>query len=427
MSITAEKTEHKEGYKKTELGWIPKEWKIEILSEVTTILLSNVDKNANSNEIPVKLCNYTDVYKNNYINNKINFMEATAKEAEIEKFWLKQDDVIITKDSEDQNDIGIPALVIEELDNVLCGYHLAILRPKQNLLNGMFLMKAMQGNKIRIYLAKHANGITRFGLTSSIINNIPIPLPPLAEQEKIAKIISSWDKAIEKTESLITAKSQLKKTLMQRLLTGNLRFAEFAEQKWEKHKLGEIFEERKETSKDIDKYSLFSLTIEKGLTEKTERYERSFLLKDKEENQYRLVYPNDILYNPMNIRFGAIARSKIDKIVCVSAYYNVMQLTKKDFNIRFFEYLFKSQKLFNLYESVATGSLLEKKRVHLGEFLKLEITCPEPEEQQKIAAVLNTCDKEIELLNKQLDALKEQKKGLMQKLLTGQIRVKLEE
>src|SRR5690606_9009013 len=90
---------------------------------------------------------------------------------------------------------------------------------------------------------------------------------------------------------------------------------------WKIVSVEDVFVERNEKSSNQAKYPLFSLTIENGLTEKTDRYERSFLLKDQENNQYKIVYPNDILFNPMNLRFGAIAKSKINFEVLVSAYY----------------------------------------------------------------------------------------------------------
>jgi type I restriction enzyme, S subunit len=108
----------KQGYKETELGWIPEDWDIKKLSEVTDIRLSNVDKKSLQDEIPVRLCNYMDVYKNRYIKDSFDLSVATAKENQIERFLLQPNDVIITKDSETQDDIGIPAVVLLRDKNV---------------------------------------------------------------------------------------------------------------------------------------------------------------------------------------------------------------------------------------------------------------------------------------------------------------------
>src|SRR5690606_3536130 len=141
---------------------------------------------------------------------------------------------------------------------------------------------------------------------------------------------------------------------------------------WEITSVKKLFKERKDKSNDQIKYPLFSLTIEKGLTEKTGRYERSFLLKDQELNEYKLIHPNDILFNPMNLRFGAIAKSTINQIVSVSAYYNSIYKNDNSINLDYYTNLFKTELFINLYDRIAIGSLLEKKRVHLSNFLDLE-------------------------------------------------------
>lgn len=110
------------------LGVIPNEWQVKKLKYISEIISSNVDKKSYEGQEKVLLCNYVDVYKNDLITNKINFMEATANESEIKKFSLQFGDILITKDSESPDDIAIPAYVNENFENVLCGYHLAILR-----------------------------------------------------------------------------------------------------------------------------------------------------------------------------------------------------------------------------------------------------------------------------------------------------------
>jgi type I restriction enzyme S subunit len=107
-------------------------WRDVQLKEIAEIRTSNVDKKTVADQPAVRLCNYTDVYYNPYITNDVSFMDATATKSQIEKFGLQKGDVIITKDSESPDDIAVPALIDEELDNVLCGYHLALIRPRAN-------------------------------------------------------------------------------------------------------------------------------------------------------------------------------------------------------------------------------------------------------------------------------------------------------
>ena len=178
------------------------------IASIAEVIVSPVDKKTLPGEDPVFLCNYTDVYYNSYMaTGDMSFMEATARPSEIEKFSLRPDDVIITKDSETPDDIGVPAYVRSTKKNLLCGYHLTILRPK-GCVDGRFLSFALMTPRISYDFYRFANGITRFGLTSEAYTKIKIPLPPLPEQRAIADILQAWDTAIEKTEALIAAKEK---------------------------------------------------------------------------------------------------------------------------------------------------------------------------------------------------------------------------
>jgi type I restriction enzyme S subunit len=192
-----------------------------------------------------------------------------------------------------------------------------------------------------------------------------------------------------------------------------LRFPEFMnEGKWNQKTIKKFIKERNEISNG--EYPLFSLTIENGITPKTERYERAFLVKD-EKNAYKLVYTNDFAFNPMNLRFGAIAQFKGGLTVALSKYYNIFYCDES-VGSRFCEIYFKSKQMLTIYDDIATGSLIEKRRVHFSEFLKLTIPFPKKEEQQKIASCLSSLDELIVAHNDKLDALKDHKKGLMQNL-----------
>ena len=202
---------------------LPLDWKILKLKEITDVRSSNVNKKSKNNERHIKLCNYTDVYYNEQINENIKFMEATAKDREIERFTLEKDDVIITKDSETPDDIGVPAVVTKDLSNILCGYHLALLKPNKKLIDGEFLSKMLQSKNITNQFYRLAQGLTRFGLRVTSIKNTKIPVPPLKEQKKIASILSSVDAKIQKEEEYKAKLEKLKKGLMQKLLTGEIR------------------------------------------------------------------------------------------------------------------------------------------------------------------------------------------------------------
>ena len=204
-------------------------WPTRKLRDLADILVSNVDKKVHANELPVKLCNYMDVYSNEYITSKIQFMDASASIAEVERFSLNFGDVIITKDSETPDDIGIPTVVFENIDDLVCGYHLALIRPNPDQLDSVYLAKQLSTSQVARYFAIRASGSTRYGLPISAIETVEIPTPPKPEQTKIAEILSTVDRAIEQTEALIAKQQRIKTGLMQDLLTrgidehGNLR------------------------------------------------------------------------------------------------------------------------------------------------------------------------------------------------------------
>ena len=190
---------------------------------------------------------------------------------------------------------------------------------------------------------------------------------------------------------------------------------------WEKTKMKDILEERKEYTTDQDTYPLFSLTIEKGVVEKTDRYERQYLVT-KDGDNYKVVYENDFVYNPMNIRFGAVALHKLRYPVSVSAYYNTFYI-KNGYNPRFIEYFLQSFRMLHFYNNYAEGSLIEKRRLHYSVLLEYSFSFPPIFEQNRIIEILSTWDKAIELKEKLIDEKKKQKTGLIQKLYTGKIRI----
>ena len=210
-------------YKESPLGWIPKEWAILPLNKLADIRPSNVDKKSNLGEQPVRLCNYMDVYSCEYVTEDIEFMEATATAAEVQRFCIERGDVLITKDSETPDDIGIPAAVIEQIPNLVCGYHVALIKPKRDEVDPIYLAKQLETVDTARYFGRLANGSTRYSLSSLSIANTPIRLAPLPQQQRIAKILTTVDEAIEHTEALITKKQQIKAGLMHDLLTGRIR------------------------------------------------------------------------------------------------------------------------------------------------------------------------------------------------------------
>lgn len=206
------------------LGNIPGHWKAEKLKFLALVQPSNVDKKAVEGEEPVLLCNYTDVYKNEYIDSSLSFMKATANKEEIKKFSVEVGDVIVTKDSEDRNDIAIPASASENVNSLVCGYHLTQIKPKY--LDGRFLLRLFQSKGFNAQFIVSANGVTRFGLPQYAIANAVTPVPPMEEQKVIARFLdqktAQIDELIARKQSLLEKLAEQRTALISQVVTKGL-------------------------------------------------------------------------------------------------------------------------------------------------------------------------------------------------------------
>ena len=205
------------------LGTIPADWEVVRLGEVAEVAFSSVDKKTVEGELPVRLCNYTDVFYNRRIRPDMDFMSATANPVERKRWNLKRGDVLFTKDSETPDEIGIPAFAEADMPDVLCGYHLGLARPYSKLLDGAYLAEAFGSRKLAVQFARIANGVTRFGLTLGATNQLPIPLPPLPEQRAIAGLLDGVDVTIGQAKHETNMLKLLKESTADALLTGRVR------------------------------------------------------------------------------------------------------------------------------------------------------------------------------------------------------------
>lgn len=211
------------------LNWkkkLPSKWKALPLKAVANYSVSSVDKIIKEDEFPVLLCNYTDVYKNDFITGDIDFMKGSATKDEILKYKLEVGDVVITKDSESWDDIAIPALVLETTEDLICGYHLAIIKPDKEKINPSYLLRCLQSKEIRVQLELSSTGVTRYGLPKYEIGRTVLPIPTIEIQKAISFLV---DNETGKIDKLIIAKttqlkflSEKRQTLITQMVTKGL-------------------------------------------------------------------------------------------------------------------------------------------------------------------------------------------------------------
>jgi type I restriction enzyme S subunit len=295
------------------------------------------------------------------------------------------------------------------------GAFCSIFRPKKP-----FAKIAFSTPRYENFVATGIAGGNINNLKNSDLESFVFHVPPTnEEQQKIADCLSSLDELIAAQARKVAALKTHKKGLMQQLFPREgetqprLRFPEFRDAgAWSKRKLSNFLTERSQFPEN--KVPLYSLTIEDGVTPKTERYERAFLVNDEAE-AYKLVLPNDFAFNPMNLRFGAIGRHSGTEAVAVSKYYNIFYCDNS-VDSRFCDIYFRSDAMVRFYDTMAIGSLIEKRRVHFSDFLKFNIRFPSSLEQQRIADCIASLDTLITATIQELEALKIHKKGLMQQL-----------
>jgi type I restriction enzyme S subunit len=244
---------------------------------------------------------------------------------------------------------------------------------------------------------------------------IRIFCPKLDEQKKIAKILSTWDDAINLTHTLITAKKNHKKALMQLLLSGKRRLSGF-NKSWRAYPLGNLFVERKETNGDH--LPLLALTGKRGIIPASDIDRKDSSSSDK--SKYKRIAVGDIGYNTMRMWQGVSAVSELEGIM--SPAYTICK-PKKDVNVNFFGYLFKLPSIVHLFWRYSQGLVGDTLNLKFRHFAQIMIKVPGVKEQDAIAKALSAIDDDIIFQEKKLKTLEKQKRGLMQKLLTGEVRV----
>ena len=262
------------------------------------------------------------------------------------------------------------------------------------------------------------------GIEMDVLKSFPMHLPPLPEQLKIAKILSTWDKAICTTERLIDNSKQQKKALMQQLLTGKKRLLDDSgkpfESEWDYVRAGNIFLTRSNKKHDSD-LPILAITQDQGAIPR-EFIDYNVSVTKESISGYKVVEQGDFIISLRSFQ-GGIEYSRY-KGICSPAY--VILYPKIKIVDAFYKYHLKSHIFIQAMKSRLEG-IRDGKIISYKYFSEIKLPKPSLEEQQKIASVLTNADKEIELLEQQLADLKQENKALMQQLLTGKRRVTVDE
>ena len=452
-----------EGYKQTKIVIIPVEWEVKQLGSYFDFKNGlNKEKEYFGRGNPI--VNYTDVYHNSGLYKHMikGMVDLTNKE--IENYNVKYGDVFFTRTSETIDEIGYASTILFHPEKTVFSGFLIRARPKNRKLNPHFCRYIFSSYQIRKQICQKSSYTTRALTSGKNLKDVRMVQPLFAEQQAISQILSTADKAIETTQSLITLKEQKKKWLMQNLLTGKVRLPEYdtfpvpVQERIRMINSGIVPEGYKQTKVGIIPKN-WKLELFKNIADKRVKWSISggpfgsnLKVSDYTDSGVRIIQLQNIgdgkfldnykIYTTSkkadeliscNIYPGEIILSKMGDPVaraCLMPDSNKRFLMASD-GIRFVVDETKNSKIYIFYsinyslfrkqaERVSTGTT--RKRINLPDLKNIKIPVPSLQEQTPIANILTTADKEIDLLNQKLDTLKQQKKALMQLLLTGIMR-----
>lgn len=399
------------GYKRTRVGVIPDNWNVKKIGDISKInLLSLSSDTANDYEFFYYDLSSIDEGKINHPNIKTKYSESPSRARRI----FRRNDILMS--TVRPNLKGFAKIDFDAEDCVSStGFAVITVNDEDDF---DFLYHNLFGYNIEQQINSLLVGSNYPAINNEDVENLSIPYISIkSEQQKIAAILSTWDKAIELKEQLIAQKQKLKKGLLQRLLVGKERFPGFSEE-WKEVKLGDILKERNETG--FNNLELLSITSKNGVIKRTEIDGKDNSSEDK--SKYKRILPLDIGYNTMRMWQGVSGVSEYEGIV--SPAYTVL-VPKSTIDSYFIGYLFKHPKIINLFYRFSQGLVNDTLNLKYENLKQIKIKIPKDIiEQRKIAEILSVIDKEIMINEEELALLKQQKKGLMQLLLTGVVRVK---
>lgn len=410
---TIKKGKIPDGYKVIEGNILPEDWELEKLGNIVERIVGGGTPSRNKAEYyggDIPWATVKDLSESNYKDDTIEYITEKGLKNSSAKLIEQGCFIISTRMGLGRGFINnVPMAINQDLKGIYV---------KKELIYIKFLMYWYKS--LGDYIGNLGGGSTVKGINLNTLKNLKIRLMSYDEQQKIAEILLTWDKAIELIEKLIEEKKKHKKGLMQKLLTGEMRLPDF-DGEWKMVKIGNVLKERNETG--FNDLELLSITSKNGIVRRTEVDIKDNSSNDK--SKYKRICIDDIGYNTMRMWQGVSGVSNYEGIV--SPAYTIIKPNGK-VDSTYIGYLFKLPKVINAFWRYSQGLVsdtLNLKYANL-KIIKIRIPC-DVYEQKAIARILSTADKEIDLLQQELDALKLQKKGLLQLLLTGIVRVNIEQ
>jgi len=401
---------------------VPEGWKKDILGNLFEFKNGlNAEKEQYGSGY--KFVNVMDVFGNDILIESKIIGRVQVSDKQLGDYQLKYGDVLFNRTSETFEEIAMAAVY---LDNAVATFGGFVIRgrPKSNEISPDFSAFLFQASGFRTQAIKLGQGAVRSNIGQKDLAKVSILVPPIREQKKIAQVLSTWDKAIATTEKLLANSQQQKKALMQQLVTGKKRFPEF-EGEWKKIKLAAVADMNSGGTprSSIEEYyngGILWVSIADMTSKGKWIYSTDKTLSEKGlENSSARLYPeNTILY----AMYASIGECSIARVPLCSSQAILGIRPKKELHYEYLYFFLSSMK-----EKIKLqGQQGTQSNLNAGMVKDFIINLPSIEEQKIISSVLNLSDQEIDVLKQKLNCLKQEKKALMQQLLTGKRRVKVE-
>lgn len=385
---------------------IPEDWKIKKLGNCLTLLKDGTHASHKDFENGIPLLSAKDIIGNNVaIPDNCRKISQEDFNKIHSRYKLQNKDILLTI----VGTLGRTAIIKEYNNNYTLQRSVAILRFKNNY-SPDFYNHFFNTDYFQLELLKRKSVSAQPGVYLGDLSKISVFVPPLAEQERIAEILETWDEAIEKTEKLITTKQKQFDWLVKDLINNK---------KHKKNHISSFITEISKRNKNASIVEVLSVTNHSGFVLPEKHFGHRVASEDV--SNYKIVEQGQYAYNPSRINVGSIARLDIWKVGILSPMYVVFKIDNKKVNSDFFLHWLSSSEAKQRIKNSSQRSVRET--VGFGELGSIPFPIPTLEEQKRIANILNTAKAEIDLLKDLKAKYQTQKKGLMQKLLTGKWRI----
>lgn len=410
----------KPGYKQTKLGWIPEDWEVNTFGDIVEFK-NGLNFSKDERRKGIKIIGVGD-FKDYHTIAYENLEEVYPKKTISDEYYLKENDLLFVRSNGNKELVGRVLFILGVNQKITFSGFTIRARIINNQAWPWFYSYLFRSHIIKSQYLKLGGGTNISNLSQVTLSSLFIVCPPLPEQKAIAQCLTTWDKGITTLRQLIAKKEQQKKGLMQQLLTGKKRLPGFSEE-WKEYSYGQLVKEIKRPV-DWDDNNLYELVSVRrrsgGLFFRESLYGHQIKTKN-----LKITLTGDFLISKMQIVHGAsgLTTKEYNQMHISGSYISIIVKDNELLDVNFLNWYSKTPDFYHQCYISSYGVHIEKMTFDFRLFLKEKITLPPIKEQIAIAQVLQTADRELDVLRQKLEQLQTQKKGLMQQLLTGKKRL----